>query len=224
MSLTADPRRNANEDFYLGEDPHKLVHLGIVRFIQQHGGPKLLDLGCGLGGYAHHLIRRGHEVTAVDRNPRYVELARRYGVPAQLVEGERLPFADGAFDAVFLVEVLEHIPDGAVPAVLREARRVAKRSVILTVPDCTDHARLTDQGFMHSHFACVDHVQFFTAENLPALLRQHFPRVEVTRADPIYPHRLLAPWIRRPLSLLYRLKLLRPDFATRLYAAAYCHA
>ena len=156
----------------------------------------------------------------MDRNPSYVARARSLGQHAEEAAGERLPFADERFDTVLLVEVLEHIPDEAIPAFLEEVRRVTRNNVLLTVPDCTQHGELVAEEFLHGHFRAVDHVQFFTADSLSALLREFFPQSAVERGDPLFPHRLLPRIVRRPLSLLYRLGWLRPTLYSRLYAEA----
>ena len=56
-------------------------------------------------------------------------------VPAQ-ADARELPFADGAFDAVYLVTALGEIPDPL--AVLRQARRVLKPGGRLVVGEFFD--------------------------------------------------------------------------------------
>jgi len=48
--------------------------------------------------------------------------------------GDALPFADDSFDLVSAVDVLEHVPPAARPAVLRQALRVASRAVVVAAP------------------------------------------------------------------------------------------
>ena len=223
MQYTTDPRVNTNVDYFLEQDPHALVSPEIIDFIRTRSGSKILDLGCGIGGYAYRLQELGFDVTAVDRNTSYVTRARAIGVKAEEAIGETLPFDDESFDTVFLVEVLEHIPDEAIPSLLSEARRVARKNVLFTVPDCTQFDELIELSFMHGHFMAIDHVQFFTVENLPALLKQFFPHVSVRQGDPLFPHRLLPKVVRRPISLMYRMGWLRPTIYSRLYAEAKKH-
>lgn len=80
-------------------------------------GKRILDVGAGDGLIADVLKAKGVEldVTAVD-------LARQHGVDVVLGDAAALPFGDASFDAVFLGDVIEHLPD-PVPA-LREAHRV----------------------------------------------------------------------------------------------------
>ena len=83
-------------------------------------------------GYYESLLAtaRGHRPIAYDLRPKNCRIAqlraRRYRFPLPALSGqaERLPFTDGSFDLVCLLEVLEHVDDPA--AVLAEARRVCR--------------------------------------------------------------------------------------------------
>lgn len=78
-------------------------------------GRRVLDLGCGHGMAAVVLARAGARVTALDLSPGYLDEARKRaaanGVAIDFVraDGERLPFADGAFDRVWGNAVLHHL-------------------------------------------------------------------------------------------------------------------
>lgn len=86
-------------------------------------GRRVLDLGCGLGGYTEALRERGARVVAADLSLRTLAGLPRIA-PMVCADALALPFADGAFDLVFCASLLEHVPDGA--ALLREAWRVVR--------------------------------------------------------------------------------------------------
>ena len=91
---------------------------------------KLLDIGCGTGHFARALASQARTVVGCD--PAGAMLARaRERVPVVRAAGEHLPFADGAFDAACVVAVLDFAEDPV--AVLREARRVARRVVVVAL-------------------------------------------------------------------------------------------
>ena len=92
-------------------------------------GKRLLDVGCGLGFDSVEFMRRGVRVTATDISDSAVVLARRHftiaGVRAEAVSVASaldLPYADGAFDAVWSDGVLYYTGD--MPRALREIWRV----------------------------------------------------------------------------------------------------
>lgn len=69
-----------------------------------------LDLGCGSGYLARHLLDQGHSVVGLDINRASLAVgsAAAEGI---FVQGNalRTPFADGSFDCVVLADVYEHL-------------------------------------------------------------------------------------------------------------------
>jgi 2-polyprenyl-3-methyl-5-hydroxy-6-metoxy-1,4-benzoquinol methylase len=191
----------------------------LISFARKHAGSEILDLGCAVGNYSRRLASLGYKVKGADINHEYIRIARERGVDAYVIEGGRLPFEDKAFDSVLLFEVLEHLPDP--DSVLREAKRVARKNVILTTPNSEGVTELQRMGLLFEHFGDLDHRNFFTPQSMASLLEKHFPRVQVKRGDGINPLALM-PW--KPVRVLgaglTRLGLLRPRFYFRLFAVA----
>lgn len=61
-------------------------------------------------------------------------------------DGERLPFADAAFDLVACLDTLEHVEANRRPAVVAELRRVARFVVVLAVPRADDGASTAERA------------------------------------------------------------------------------
>lgn len=211
------PRDSAT--WYLDADPMEQVDGALVDFVAAYAGHSVLDLGCGLGGYTKALGERGFEVRGVDVAREYVERARSLGVAADHYDGERLPYADGSFDTVALLEVLEHLDDPA--ALLREARRVARRGVLVSVPNTTQDFGKVPVEF--SHMLDVDHRQWFTVGSLEELLRGVFGSAVVEQTAPV-DGLVMGLMLPRPLRPLYRglvrVGAARPRFYSRLLGRA----
>ncbi|SHE78517.1 Methyltransferase domain-containing protein [Microbulbifer donghaiensis] len=107
------------------------------RQLKLEPGQKVLDLGCGEGRHAIHLlISEAIDIVAVDLNIADVRTACERAQPFaeqqqtrgrllfSVANGLQLPFAEGTFDVVICSEVLEHIEDYR--AVLAEIDRVLK--------------------------------------------------------------------------------------------------
>ena len=101
----------AYADFYdaLYSDKDYESEVGfVVDVFAEHGVPEgasVLDLGCGTGGHAVPLARRGYAVTGVDRSPEMVALAvekaQRESLGARFEVGDiRTLRLDRTFDAV----------------------------------------------------------------------------------------------------------------------------
>jgi SAM-dependent methyltransferase len=106
---------NAYNAFY--DRPSVLSLVGNV------DGKRVLDACCGPGYYARQLADRGADVVAFDASEEMVALARSAGVRVErAVLGERLPYADGAFDLVVCALAIHYVEDRA--AAFRELFRV----------------------------------------------------------------------------------------------------
>ncbi|MFD5461920.1 methyltransferase domain-containing protein [Kitasatospora sp. NPDC127059] len=104
-------------------------------------GSRVLEAGCGVGAQTAHLLAAspGVLLTAADvsaeslaeARARIAALAPTAQVTWHHGDLHRLPFADGAFDHVFLCFVLEHLPDPA--AGLAALRRLLRPGGTITV-------------------------------------------------------------------------------------------
>jgi SAM-dependent methyltransferase len=201
--------------WYRDTDPMSQVDPALVAFVAERAGRRVLDLGCGLGGYSRALGERGFDCYALDVVEEYVEAARGLGVRADRYDGERLPIEDDAVDTVILIEVLEHLEDPG--ALLREAGRVAGANVLVTTPNCTQSFGSVPIEF--SHMLDLDHRQFFTVDSLRELLEAIFERSEVVQSHPL-DHMIAGLVLPRPLQrvfgLLARVDPARPRYFSRL--------
>ncbi len=94
----------------------------------------VLDLGCGDGLLLSLLASRGIEASGLDISPEAVKKCHAKGLAAAVHSfAEPIPHADRSFDTVVLLDVLEHVYDPL--ALLQEARRLARRSVVVSVPN-----------------------------------------------------------------------------------------
>jgi SAM-dependent methyltransferase len=190
----------------------------FVRFAAKHAGSTILDLGCGYGAYSLALAAEGRKCVGAEINMKYLASASRSGLPVVAVDSI-LPFPDRSFDTVMLLEVIEHVPH--LEGILREAFRVARRNVLVTVPNSESLDRLQENDVTYAHMLSSDHVHFFDPPSLEQLLAKFGAKVEIRRDDPIYPFWFVSRSVAYyALRVLYRTRLLKPGYFTRLYAVA----
>lgn len=94
----------------------------------------VLDIGCGDGLLLSYLKTAHITASGIDISSEAVQHCRIAGLTAMEYSLDKpLPFADDSFDTIVVLDVLEHLYDPLV--VLAEARRVARRRVIVGVPN-----------------------------------------------------------------------------------------
>jgi ubiquinone/menaquinone biosynthesis C-methylase UbiE len=199
---------------YLGWDNYASKKL--LRLAAKYAGKRILDVGCSIGDYCQKLKNSGFSCVGVDYNPKYIEKAREKGVEAYVMDAYNLSFEDKSFDTVLLFEILEHLENPEL--VLREAKRVAKKNILITTPNFSEFSRLASLKLTYYDVLEEDHVNFFTKEEIANLCNTISSKYMVWADEPIYMHRFLPWYIRKPISLLYTFKVFKPTFYRRLYA------
>lgn len=127
------------------ELPRVQLVMGFLRGMVASGQiASVLDVGSGRGAFLFPLLTRFPEleVTSIDILPHRVELlhsvevggvSNLHALERNLCEWDA---PEASFDAVTLLEVLEHIPD--VENAVANAVRMARRFIIVTVPSKPD--------------------------------------------------------------------------------------
>ena len=87
---------------------------------------RVLDLGCGTGMLLSPLEKKARLVVGVDMSAEMLREAKKRatGTPLVLADADHLPFADGSFDMVVSVTLLQNMPDPG--KTVRELARVLR--------------------------------------------------------------------------------------------------
>lgn len=98
--------------------------LDIQDFVKQHNlaDKRVLEVGSGTG-YLQDIVA---DYTGLDISP---SARRHYHKPFVAASATDMPFADGTFDAIWTINVLEHVPNPE--SALNEMRRVLKPGGVL---------------------------------------------------------------------------------------------
>jgi len=98
------------------------------RLLPQGSAARVIDVGCGDGRHIAEAARRGCFAVGLDYDAVELKKSRarigRHRVDLVVGDATRLPFRDGAFDAVICTETLEHLPDDV--GAIREIARLLK--------------------------------------------------------------------------------------------------
>lgn len=150
-------------------------------------GLSTLTVCGGSGMDAEFLCRQGASpVVSADISlgaaRRAAERGRRFDVPliSLVADVERLPFADGSFDLVFVHDGLHHLEDPMVG--LREMARVARRAVSVNEPARANATRMAVRlGLSVEREEAGNQVARMSSTEIEAVLRE--ARFEIVRAE-----------------------------------------
>ena len=117
-----------------GTDAHRVrSRLDAAVELIGDGPGSVLDVGAGSGRLLAALAARGWTVHGVDPAPRMLERARTrvpHAARLAVARAEGLPFADGTFDAVAIIGVLEYTAVGSALEELARVLRSGGRAVV----------------------------------------------------------------------------------------------
>jgi len=117
-SQTWDPERYARNARFVSD-----LAAAVVELLNLRPGERILDLGCGDGILTAKLAAIGCSVVGIDGSSAQIEAARKLGLDARVMDGEKLSF-HGEFDAVFSNAALHWMrnPEAVISGVWRALR------------------------------------------------------------------------------------------------------
>lgn len=148
----------------------KRKYLSVV-LDKYFSGGRMLDVGCGTGAVMEFLKVKG-EVEGVDMSDMALNFCRQKGLKVEKGLANEMPYSTNTFDAVFALDVLEHLdnPAGAV----KEAARVLKDKGIFvaTVP--------AHQWLWSQHDVSMHHRKRYNKQDFADLFKDDFDVVVIS--------------------------------------------
>jgi SAM-dependent methyltransferase len=144
-------------------------------------GARVLDVGCGPGGYLAALDR-GLRAVGVDLSPGMAREATAHA-PALVGDAASLPFADATFDRVLAPHMLYHCPD--IDAAVADLRRVLRPGGVL-VAITNDPLHLIELEDLETEVAGARPASVserFSTDNGAGFLERAFDDVRLERFD-----------------------------------------
>jgi SAM-dependent methyltransferase len=143
-------------------------------FVQVPAGARVLDYGCGLAGYLCDFHDRGVAISGAEIAGYVVEACRNNGFDVHKVDDfSHIPFADGEFDIVYLMQVFEHLGDPH--GFMEELARIMKGGgmLYLAVPNAASIWRNVFGNNWVSGWFAPFHLFHYNRDTLAKLAAQH---------------------------------------------------
>ena len=178
----------------------------LVKHMLKHSKAKLiLDVGCAEGFITSHLSQLQAQVIGIDIDEG-LKIAKSKVKNANFLRASitHLPFKEETFEAVTLLEILEHLPDTTISEGIAEVDRVLKSggNLIMSVPykEKIIYTRCVHCGKLTPLWG---HIQSFDESKLRSLLpknyvqieKKHLPNVELISCNKLLGNLPLILWL-----------------------------
>jgi 2-polyprenyl-3-methyl-5-hydroxy-6-metoxy-1,4-benzoquinol methylase len=216
----ADFFRNCHRDFV--DDPVVRGFRDALDWIAEQAGAtagrgegrRLLDVGPGTGIFLHLARERGWQPFGIDVCPESAEkAASEFDIAVDVGDFETFPYGPASFDAVTMLDVLEHMVDPL--AALRRALVLLKpggvlyvavpnqRCLMTVILDRWIHARLPGSAFFLERLYVEPHLYYFCPPTLARMLTTAGFEMTGLRGGNVYLGRYRLPWtMRLPMEIV----------------------
>ena len=152
---------------------------------------KVLDVGCGQGGITAAIKRQKDDLYLVgcDSDPKQLSRFRKnfanLGIKFVKCDAQNLLFENGEFDAILILDVLEHLKDPE--KAVREVSRVVKRGGVFHLVVPLEAELSTFDGWIKKIFGKnlkrvpIGHIQQFRLRKVKSLLNTNGLKIQKIR-------------------------------------------
>lgn len=179
-------------------------HVQALQMIEKER--KILDVGCGDGLLLEALSKKGISVSGVDISEEGAKKCREKGFDVSVIDAttERLPYSDGSFDSVIMLDILEHVYSPEV--LLKEAVRVSTRGIIISVPNFSSLPARFQVLFgkvPENNLPNKGHIYWFNYSVLMKLLKENDLQMEKLSGNTFWENKLPVGGIMKKLCALF---------------------
>jgi 2-polyprenyl-3-methyl-5-hydroxy-6-metoxy-1,4-benzoquinol methylase len=199
-------------DINLRSGPQLEEYKAIVDRIARDAPGKVLDWGCGWGHITTMLRERGVTTEAFDYNEDEPEPVKRvidspYPIEAWLSpDPVKLPFADGEFDAVLSLGVLEHVQDPNASLVeLRRVLRPGGRLYVYKLPNRYSYLEWIAKKLGYYYHGALPYDRLYDKRTAVGIVRANGFEVDEFKRTNLLPLTLAHPLVQRLTPVIWAL-------------------
>lgn len=107
----------------------------IDLFVQNLTGPKILDVGCGLGNHSKYFLTRGLQVTGIDLSQSFINFAKLKNPKINFIkmDMQNLQFEKEEFDGLWVYASLLHLKKENVTNTLKGFNKILKNQGLIFI-------------------------------------------------------------------------------------------
>jgi len=168
----------SQENFFWWHEATKHSNRHILSLLGLASSRQMLEVGCGIGTFLADARDAGWKMSGLEINAQFPEFCRKElgieDVKVGVVSDP--PFAEASFDAVAMLDVLEHTYDPV--TAVRQCARLLKPSGVLVVKSPNGPMQLRKErvkktlGCGDGYVATIGHLNQFTAKTLSLAFRK----------------------------------------------------
>lgn len=178
----------------------------VSNFLKSANPQIVLDIGCAEGFATEFISRLSAFVVGFDIEKDGLRVAKSNVKNAEFIRAsiECLPFRDSSFDAVTLLEILEHLSTDLQHKVTREVDRIlqAKGTLVISMPykeqitytSCIYCGKQTPL-WGHLHSLDESKVTSLLSKDYKLIKKKHLPNIEIISCSSLFKYLPLRIWL-----------------------------
>ncbi len=160
MNLFGDEKNRRKLDTSFDAEPsmnHRRNYSFFRKYIKDK---KILDIGCWTGQFEQLILKDAKEIVAIDPGKEAIQYAKKRLPKVKFITGtlDTVALQKNSFDVVFLLDVIEHLPENTEVETLKKIHSLLKQKgyLIITTPNNHLLSVLLDPLFYligHRHYS-----------------------------------------------------------------------
>ena len=147
----------------------------FVSLLRQANKKSILEIGAGAGTDSLYFKECGLEVTCIDLSNENIRYCKEKGLAAQVMDFYELAFEDNAFEALYALNCLLHVPKADIHQVLEEVKRVVQPGGLFYMGLYGGHD--SEGIWEEDSYEPKRYFASYSDESLRALVGEHFKEV-----------------------------------------------